>query len=400
MRTRWLATLMVIVAGLAPALARAAEAPHDESFSDGDCMNCHRLYSPTNSGGTDYSDGCTSCHTDTTSRWAFPWTPDSQANPGFGGNHHSWSAYADKPSIGASTPSNYALAKYVVDGRLQCAVCHDTHFANGWAVNNVPDTSMALGASSPTAAATVSKAASNTYDASGVPGNGQLALMGVANGVAPTGFRLRVQTFSGTAGSFVISHTFGKTQGVTWLQWSAGTSSWIAGAGTRADGADAGTGKPFTVGNASGQNVTLDNTSVTVRWISGTPKVGDYWDVWVSYPFLRMPVAQLCVQCHKDQAMGHERVSGNDPGYLPNGSRIFSHPIGEGLNANGRNTDRTASNPDANARAILDASGVAQTSGDGNATNDYLLDGSGAVQCTTCHAVHNADSNSLTVDKR
>ena len=41
------------------------------------------------------------------------------------------------------------------------------------------------------------------------------------------------------------------------------------------------------------------------------------------------------------------------------------------------------------------------TSGyNGNATNDYLLDGSGAVQCTTCHAVHNADSNSLTVDKR
>ena len=153
-------------------------------------------------------------------------------------------------------------------------------------------------------------------------------------------------------------------------------------------------------GKAIGQNVTLDNTSVTVRWISGTPKVGDYWDVWVSYPFLRMPVSQLCVQCHKDQAMGHERVSGNDPGYLPNGSRIFSHPIGEGLNANGLNTDRTASNPDANARAILDASGVAQTSGDGNATNDYLLDGSGAVQCTTCHAVHNADSNSLTVDKR
>ena len=35
MRTRWLATLMVIVAGLAPALARAAEAPHDESFSHG-----------------------------------------------------------------------------------------------------------------------------------------------------------------------------------------------------------------------------------------------------------------------------------------------------------------------------------------------------------------------------
>jgi predicted CXXCH cytochrome family protein len=34
-----------------------------------------------------------------------------------------------------------------------------------------------------------------------------------------------------------------------------------------------------------------------------------------------------------------------------------------------------------------------------NATNDLVLNG-GVVGCTTCHAAHNADSNSLTVDAR
>jgi hypothetical protein len=32
-----------------------------------------------------------------------------------------------------------------------------------------------------------------------------------------------------------------------------------------------------------------------------------------------------------------------------------------------------------------------------NPTNDFVMRG-GVVGCTTCHAVHNADSNSLTVD--
>jgi hypothetical protein len=104
----------------------------------------------------------------------------------------------------------------------------------------------------------------------------------------------------------------------------------------------------------------------------------------------------VCVQCHASMAMTHLRVEGMDPRYPVNGVRLFSHPVGEGLNANGSGTDRTT---------ILDASGVTQlantgtTDADGNATNDLRLDGT-VVRCTTCHAVHHADSNSLTTDLR
>jgi len=35
---------------------------------------------------------------------------------------------------------------------------------------------------------------------------------------------------------------------------------------------------------------------------------------------------------------------------------------------------------------------------DGNPSNDLAFDGSGNVQCLSCHGVHYADSNTLTVD--
>jgi hypothetical protein len=65
-----------------------------------------------------------------------------------------------------------------------------------------------------------------------------------------------------------------------------------------------------------------------------------------------------------------------------------SHPVGQALNANGRGYDRTVP---------LDANGAVQGSGsqDGLAANDLRLDATGLVQCTTCHAVHYAPSNSL-----
>jgi len=66
------------------------------------------------------------------------------------------------------------------------------------------------------------------------------------------------------------------------------------------------------------------------------------------------------------------------------------------LDANGAGTDLAAP---------LDADGSTGSSasdGDGgvpNPSNDLVLQ-NGRVGCTTCHAPHNADSNSLTVDVR
>jgi hypothetical protein len=84
--------------------------------------------------------------------------------------------------------------------------------------------------------------------------------------------------------------------------------------------------------------------------------------------------------------MSSVRVRGADF-VKPNGSTLFSHPVGETLGSNGQAYDRTM---------ILDANGASsQTVGDGVAHNDLVLRGN-TVMCTTCHAVHNGDSNSLT----
>jgi hypothetical protein len=69
----------------------------------------------------------------------------------------------------------------------------------------------------------------------------------------------------------------------------------------------------------------------------------------------------------------------------------MSHPVGEGLNANGKGYDRAAP---------LDGDGSVQGvgGGDGNHSNDFNFDAEGLVQCMTCHGIHYADSNTLTED--
>jgi hypothetical protein len=146
-------------------------------------------------------------------------------------------------------------------------------------------------------------------------------------------------------------------------------------------GTATGAGKPY----LNDAPVALDDAAVTVA-ISAGAAVGDYWDFAVSYPFLRTMNVEdsFCYMCHDERVMSSARAHGSDSSYRPNGSRRFSHPVNEALT---RSYDRTA--------GILDASGVVQSTGDGIASNDLELEG-GKVRCTTCHGVHDADSNSLT----
>jgi len=101
---------------------------------------------------------------------------------------------------------------------------------------------------------------------------------------------------------------------------------------------------------------------------------------------------QMCEDCHFYRVQTHAVVEG--PG---NGTAVFSHPVSQGLNANAKNYDNAAP---------LDANGVAQSgarfatgdAGDGNDTNNLVFDSGNRVRCLTCHRMHYADSNSMSVD--
>lgn len=359
MRISWLAKLCAVATALLPMVGRAdMVAPHDRSFTDGDCANCHTLSNATPLGGTDYSAGCNACHAlQTGSSLAFPKT-DLEAKPGLKGTHHSWSGFADNAKAGAIPPPTYAFARRLADGRIQCITCHDLHNANADASPGGGNTSIPVGvARGPLAGAT---------------GNATLTLVNPGTDMT-VGYRIRLQS----ATSFIISKTFRQVGGPTWLKW---TGAWVPGLVTDA-------GKTFTPGSP-----VIIEGDLSVQFSTGG-QAGDQYEFWVGYPGLRLTMRTnaICTFCHKPMNMRHQRVAGKDLGYQVDGVKTFSHPVGDALNANGLDTDRVA---------ILDANGLPQGGGDANATNDLVLEGGTVVRCTTCHSVHGADSNSLTVDPR
>lgn len=368
MRMHWLAKLGAVAVALSPVAARAAMvAPHDATFTDGNCVNCHNLYDATSVGGLDFSGGCNACHaTRLTSTLSFP-TADTEAKPGVRGTHHSFSGYADNPAYGAAKPVNPLLVNRLVDGqRMQCAVCHDLH---NDASSNAP---YALHTVPVVGAATLPN-----LNATATPGTERLTI--TTPGTISRGYRVKLVS----ATSYIVSTVFGVNP-VRWLNWSG--TAWVAGVENPAPAA----ARTFTPGVAALINP-AEATGMSIS-ISAAGVPGDQWDLLVAYPGLRSTMAgdNLCLNCHGGMAMGFKRVAGNDSAYPVNGTRMFSHPVGEALGANGLASDRTE---------ILDATGATQAVGDGNTTNDLVLK-DGVVRCTTCHAIHGADSNSMTTDVR
>lgn len=371
MRTRWPGIYAAILISGLPGLAVAADAPHDATFNDSRCNNCHNLFQKSASGMADYTPGCIDCHNNRVTNpvygfgapsFGFPWPDTDQAVPGVKGSSHSWSGLANNPAHGATEPSPYGMYTELLDGKLQCSVCHDPHHA-------------AQGADPSSLHVSIKGATAKSG------GTGSATMTVVAPGTTPKGYRLQVQTATdGAGGTFVISHDAGLGLSATWLNWVGGV--WVAGTST-------GPGKPYSIGAA----VALDMPGTTVSW-TDLADPGDYWSFYVSYPFLRLTNVDdaICISCHRERVMGFETAHGEDPSYLPDGKRMFSHPVGMGLNANGKGTDQPV---------ILGTDGRPQ--GDAGSTdlasNRLVLD-DGVVRCTTCHAIHNADSNSLTEDAR
>lgn len=354
MRTQKLLAAVAIAAGLL-GTARAVDAPHDASFTSGSCDSCHKLHSSAPGGTLGYyanNDACVTCHNASpgaNNQLGLPWNQiTDQATPGTTGLHHRWDATAIAPAYGAAMPANPEMTERILAGTIQCATCHDPHRDDPSFAPNSVHTSLAIGV--------------DTLKSGGT-GSGTLKLSSVAAGARGQGYRVEVTAVAGTTGSFVISH-------------DAGTGSPTVAYGP----------VPYTIGTP----INLDDPAVLVVF-GGTPAVGDYWDFYVGYPRLRQTnVADaMCLQCHAERDQSHTVVGAESK--LP--ATVMSHPVGGTLGVNGGGYDLTPA-------TMLDATGATQTVGDGNRTNDLVLDGGTTVRCTTCHAPHNADSNSLTEDLR
>jgi predicted CXXCH cytochrome family protein len=367
MRTGWLGILAVL-STVAPVAALGVDAPHDGSATIGSCENCHMIHNAT--GGTllnqpDNNTACTACHnplstTPSGARLGLPWNTEDQAVPGKGGQQHRWDALAVSPAFGAQAPTDTEMLKRIRDGRIQCAACHDPHADVKAFDPNALHTSIAAGvATNPTSGAGMT-----------------MTLTAPAAAAVTKGYRVQVVYAAGGNFRIALSHNAKAAAGTVWYIHNG--TSWVVGDTTGT------TGTIRTAGTA----VALDDgTSVQVTF-TGTPAVGQFWDFYVSYAHLRASnVADaMCLQCHASRNQTHTDVEG--PG---DGVKVFSHPVGQGLNANAKGYDRAN---------VLDANGALQAPGDGNPTNDLTLIGGTTVSCTTCHNVHNADSNSLTTDAR
>jgi predicted CXXCH cytochrome family protein len=364
-------------------IAVALDSPHNETFivasgvSTGACDTCHKLHSSV--GGTlmayasnDLS--CTQCHA-ASPLTPFNWPLTIQAAPGSSGISHHWSNPAVNTNVGTVTPTNatWTMQTHLLSGNLQCATCHNQHGAP-----NSPSQTYAFNGRY------VSREGANLAPTGG-PGTGR-ATITVAAGKVATARGYRVYAASGT--KLTMSNNWAQSV-PSWLKLNTG-NAWAAATGS---------------GDTSGTQTIVasttyqlnDGANVTILF-STLPAAGDYWDFYVGYPLLRGDASQggLCNDCHKARNMTWSNVEGTGPiagtgGAITLGTTVFSHPVGNTLNANGGGYDRTA--------GVLDANGAVQPS-DGNLTNDITLSSTGVVTCLSCHNMHGADSNSQTTDTR
>lgn len=382
MRSRLTGCFLAAGILVTPILAGALDSPHDKAGTSATaCSFCHALYSASPTGSYDYSPQCLSCHNQPGRGAHVQWDATDEATPGVGGTSHAWSRAATNPAYGAKANLGAAAAGFLVDGgKMQCVICHDPH------TTAVPTHAGSISTTIPTGTAKV-KTGNLIGDNTGT---GTLTLA-VTPTAVPRGYRIKLQSVTAGGGTFIISHDFGWKID-SWYKYEAG--AWVF-VGKDVDASNNPIpGRDFT----NGTSVPLDLAGASIT-LSANSKAGDYWDFSITLPFLRYlnTTDAWCYQCHKEQQMNHLRARGVDTAYLPNGARKFSHPVGIPLGANGFGTDRDAPLDADGSATSSNADGFDGTSNVANPTNDIVLKG-GVLGCTSCHAPHNADSNSLTVD--
>ncbi len=363
MSTRWLFVAVAVLLVL-PTLGRGTEAPHNASTVQNStgCADCHNLHGAVGPALTRQSDNftlCTNCHNNLAASFTFggKWYTSDQATPAAGGHSHHWATSTTNSAYGATPPTNADLLSGTTGGYMQCSTCHDQHAASQ---ANAPGNLHV----------SVATATALAQSGGGASGATMKLTIGAGTPLA-NGYRIQIGP---ATNQFQVSHDARNGWGTppTW-----GATYGIPGANTAVPLSQAG-----------------DDPALSVSFSAIPTATGGYWDFYVSYPFLRMAIGEgeLCVNCHAARAQTHTDLETSTT-YGWTSGKPFSHPVGETLNANGQSYD--VSTP-------LDVNGAVQgaAGNDGNATNDLKLSPTGKVTCTSCHAVHNADSNSQTVDAR
>ena len=352
-----MALLLAVLAGPA---AHAGDEPHANAFSV-QCLSCHSTHKTAGQNLTNATSNeslCTSCHNlaGAASRY-----PNERLNKsdlsGRLGSSHAWNVGAVNANAGAGLPTNPQMAVRLTNANLLCSTCHNQHASD--------TASVAAGsAGSQNQAVPVRIAGAGT---------GTVSYTATATAAAK-GYLVEIIEIGGTAGT--AKFRLSNDGGLTWFGWSG--AAWVT----------------YAPGNAplTGAGILLNNGANVSATFTGNFVIGDRIRFYVGYPFLRAPLDsgsnatgnRFCRDCHSAWAMDQVAVGTYD-------GSMKSHPVGIPLNANGGGYDRAIP---------LDGNGVAQgqPGADANPTNDLRLASDSTLQCISCHGVHHADGNTITVD--
>ncbi len=349
MTGRRLTALTIVFFALFGVSAVATDAPHHTNVTISvECdTSCHVPHAAAGGALTQSASNvnlCQSCHNATGVASDMPINNSDKAVPGTSGTSHSFDAPAVNATYDTVSPSNAEMSKRIYNNNIVCSTCHDQHAAVS-SKGGTPHISAAKQITALGSTGTVTSG--GTYSG----GNGAWYLVEIYG----------VGGATGTA-----KFHYSKDNGTTWFPATPGSTLTAA-------------------------SVALDS-GVTVSFGVGNFNVGERWQFYGSWPFIRATLdsgnnttgAKFCRDCHAGWTMGYTQVNTYDGTYK-------SHPVGVALNADGGGYDRATP---------LDGNGVPQAGADrdGNPSNNLKLDASGDVQCLTCHGVHFADSNTLTVD--
>jgi predicted CXXCH cytochrome family protein len=336
-----LPALVVVLCLGVPVAVAAADPPHWlGAVETTDCSsNCHTLHQAQGGQLTAAATNialCQSCH----SSGLFPIGESDKAVPGAGGTSHAFEVPADNAARGAVAPDPGS------------ADPEESEMGK-----RVPDGNI------------ICSTCHDQHAAEAAMGG--TTRIGPADKVATTD--------QGGTGSVTTSGTYTGPEGVWYLiEITADDSTFHF---SKDNGISWSTPE-----QSIGPSVDLnDGFGVTVSFGGGSFVATERFEFFATYPFLRVPLgavgSNLCVKCHDTWVMDKTTVNTYDGTYK-------SHPVNVTLPGTS-----DYHNPP------LDGNGAEQESGgaDSNDTNDLMVTGN-IVHCLSCHGVHHADSNTLSVD--